>query len=152
MKDVIVYLKNYIEKNLNEKDGGRWEYIIHPVIRDTINSLSENESQIFSVEILNWKEEILYHLADEIIFSENKYIDKDYLYCIIFSKTSNRENGEYLLQNFTAIFEDLDSSKCTLKFLENLKEKVVEISKIPISESDDFNKLYEEKIAEINGK
>ena len=50
----IAYIKKYIEDNLKEKDGGRWEYIIRPEIRDIINDLNEFESEVFSNEILNW--------------------------------------------------------------------------------------------------
>ena len=114
MENRITKLKKFVENNLEEKDGGNWEYLIDPIIKDAISEFNESESQIFSTEILNWSEELLYHLADGIIFSENRFIDQDYLYCMIFSKTTDYENGRYLLQNFTAAFQELDSNKYTL--------------------------------------
>ena len=146
MENRITKLKKFVENNLEEKDGGNWEYLIDPIIKDAISEFNESESQIFSTEILNWSEELLYHLADGIIFSENRFIDQDYLYCMIFSKTTDYENGRYLLQNFTAAFQELDSNKYTLEFMESLREKVIQFSKISIEDSHDFNKLFTEKI------
>ena len=149
MEDDIKYLKSYIDKKLKDKDGGNWEYIYRPEIRYLIDNFNKQESEKFNAEIPNWSEEIKYILADEIIFSENKYLDKDYMYCEIFSKTENAEYGEYLLQNFTSIFKDLDPKKCSIEFVEKLRDKVIQFSKISITESIEFDKLYEEKLAEI---
>lgn len=149
MKDRIANLKKFIENNLEEKDGGHWEYLIDPIIKNAISDFNKKESENFATEFLNWDEKIIFHLADGIILSENEYINKDYLYCIIFSKTSDSENGEYLLENFMAAFQGLDSTKCSLEFLKSLRKKVIEFSKISINESHAFNKLYEEKVTEI---
>lgn len=146
MEKAIKFLKNYIENNLKDEDGGNWEYIYRPEIRDLISDLNQQESEILSVEMLSWDEEIQFVLADEIADSENKYLDKCYLYCAVLSKTTDRENGEYLLENFMAIFNGLDSSKHPVDFLEKLREKVIEFSKAEIDESHIFHKKYTEKL------
>jgi hypothetical protein len=43
----------------------------------------------------------------------------------------------------------LDPKKCSIEFVEKLRDKVIQFSKISITESIEFNKLYVEKLAEI---
>lgn len=122
--DDITYLKKYIERNLKNKDGGHWEYIVRPEIRDVINALNETDSERFSKEIFNWDEKTIYSLADEIIFGDNKYIDQDYLYCCIFLRISDTEKLDYLSQNLFACFNDLNLEKIPLDFFLQMKEKM----------------------------
>ena len=148
--DTISNIKKFIDRNLKDKDGGNWEYLYRPEIRYAIDCLNEIESQIFTKEILNWKEEVQFVLADEILFSKNEYIDKYYLYCVIFSKTTNIENGEYLLQNFIPAFYNLNSGKCSQEFFESIRKKVLLFSSVSFSQEHIFSKLYTEKMEKKN--
>ncbi|MTH17796.1 hypothetical protein [Flavobacterium sp. LC2016-01] len=123
MSDQIASLKKYIESNLDES-GDFWEYIIRHDVIDFISNLDQKDSENFSIEILNWNENILYRLADEILFSKNEYIDKDYLYCFIFLKTYDTEYLDYLSQNLFSCFNDLNLEKIPLDFFLQMKEKI----------------------------
>lgn len=81
MSNEIESLKKYIENNLDES-GSIWELLISPDIIDLISNLNQTDSEKFSIEILNWNENVLYRLADEILFSKNEYIDKDYSFVL----------------------------------------------------------------------
>ncbi|MCD0475623.1 hypothetical protein LPB87_14585 [Flavobacterium sp. EDS] len=144
--DDITYLKKYIERNLNKKDGDHWEYIVRPEIREVINSLNENDSERFSIEILNWDEKTIYPLADEIIFGDNKYIDQDYLYCSIFLKTYDKENLDYLAQNLFNCLDDLNFEKIPLDFFLQIKEKIKYLFQVKNEDEDDFIKKVNEVI------
>lgn len=147
--DDITYLKKYIEQNLDKNNGGHWEYIVRPEIREVINSLNENESKRFSIEILNWDEEIIYHLADEIIFGDNKYINQDYLYCIIFLRINDKEKLDYLSENLFACYNALNCEKISLDFFLQMEEKMKNFYIIKNGEeNDDFIKLLNDVIME----
>lgn len=156
--DDITYLKKYIEQNLDKKDGGHWEYIIRPEIREVINSLNENDSERFSIEILNWDEEIIYHLADEIIFGDNKYIDQDYLYCLIFLKINDKEKLDYLSENLFSCYNALNFEEIPLDFFLQMREKIKTLYRIKNEEEneDDFikplNDIINEKMKTVNNK
>ncbi|MFY0481041.1 hypothetical protein ACI6PS_00435 [Flavobacterium sp. PLA-1-15] len=149
MEESIKSLKNYIEANLKNEDDGSWEYVHRPIIRDIISNLNQTDSELLSVDILNWDEETQFFLVDEITDSKNEYLDKSFLYCSILLKTNNHENGEYLLENFLSMFNALDSSKCSIDFLEKLRAKVIEFSKAEINESHIFHKQYIEKLKNV---
>ncbi|MEN2402491.1 hypothetical protein GKZ90_0022060 [Flavobacterium sp. MC2016-06] len=123
MTDRIINLKNYIKDNL-DKNGGIWEYVINLEIREGISELDESESEIFSIEILTWNETILYHLADGIIFSQNKYIDQDYLYCLIFLKINDKDKLDYLVENLYACYTNLDKETKPLDFFIRMRDKI----------------------------
>ncbi|UTN05375.1 hypothetical protein L0669_05555 [Flavobacterium bizetiae] len=153
--DDITYLKKYIERNLKNKDGGHWEYIVRPEIRDVINALSETDSERFSKEIFNWNEKTIYPLADEIIFGDNKYIDQDYLYCCIFLRTHDKEKLDYLSENLFATFNLINVEKTSLEFFLQMKEKIKNIYSIKDeNENEDFfikplNDIINEKMKMI---
>ncbi|GEM_PF-26293 len=123
MSDEITSLKEYIETNL-ERSSGAFEYVIQPNIRNIVSNLSETDSEKFSIEILNWNEDVLYHLADEILFSNNEYLDKDYIYCSIFLRIKNKENLDFLSQYLYDCYRGLNFEKIPLDFFLQLKEKV----------------------------
>lgn len=94
----IQEIENYISKNEND-DPGSWEYGHTPYLTNVLSGLNENDSKLFSKQVLTWKEYNLYEIADPIIFCSNKYLESDYLYIQIFSKIENIEYLEYLVQN-----------------------------------------------------
>lgn len=121
--DGITSLKKDIENNLGESSG-YWEYVLQPNIRDYISNLNQTDSENFSIEILNWNENLLYRLADEILFSNNEYIDKDYLFCSIYLRTHDIENLDYLSQYIIPCFKNLNFEKVSLEFFLQMKEKM----------------------------
>jgi len=123
MSNEIESLKKYIENNLDES-GSIWELLISPDIIDLISNLNQTDSEKFSIEILNWNENVLYRLADEILFSKNEYIDKDYLFCSIYLRTHDKENLDYLSQYLFNCYNGLNFEKIPLDFFLQLKEKV----------------------------
>ncbi|MDR6760698.1 hypothetical protein J2Y38_000896 [Flavobacterium sp. 2755] len=123
MNDGIEALKKYIENNLGESSGC-WEYVLHPNIRDYISNLNQTDSEKFSIEILNWNEDVLYQLADEMLFSNNEYIDKDYLFCSIYLIINDIENLDYLSQYIIPCFKNLNFEKVSLEFFLQMKEKM----------------------------
>ena len=123
MSNEIASLKNYIETNLCESSS-LWELVLQPDIIDFISNLNQADSEKFSVEILNWNENILYRLADEILFSRNEYIDKDYLFCSIYLRTLNEENLDYLSQYIIPCYKNLNFEKISLDFFLQVKEKI----------------------------
>lgn len=123
MSDEIASLKNYIETNLGESSS-LWELVLQPDIIDFISNLNQADSEKFSVEILNWNENILYRLADEILFSRNEYIDKDYLFCSIYLRTHDKENLDYLSQYIIPCYKNLNFEKISLDFFLQVKEKI----------------------------
>ncbi|WP_431243577.1 hypothetical protein ACQ9BO_02945 [Flavobacterium sp. P21] len=123
MSDKIAGLKKDIESNLGSSSGF-YELVFQPYIRDFISNLNQTDSENFSIEILNWNEDLLYHLADEILFSNNEFLDKNYLYCSIFLRTYDQENLEFLSQYLYDCYDDLNIEKTSLDFFVQLKEKV----------------------------
>ena len=154
-EDDITYLKKYIERNLKNKDGGHWEYIVRPEIRDVINALNETDSERFSTEIFNWDEKTIYPLADEIIFGDNKYIDQDYLYCCIFLKINDKEKLDYLSQNLFACYDGINFEKTPLDFFLKMKEKIKNLYNIKDEEENEdyfikpLNEIINEKMKNI---
>ncbi|WP_427871450.1 hypothetical protein [Flavobacterium sp. MMS24-S5] len=155
MDEDITYLKKYIERNLNKREVGHWEYIVRPEIRDVINVLSETDSERFSKEIFNWDEKTIYPLADEIIFGDNKYIDQDYLYCCIFLKINDKEKLRYLYENLFAAFNLINFEKISLEFFIQMKEKIKNLYNIEDEkENEDYfikplNDIINEKMKNI---
>jgi len=83
-------------------DGGNVEYILRRNIQYLIDNLNESESAFFSTEISNWDELILSELADPILLAgNNMFIDKDYLYCLIFTRQTKYETAYYLDENLS---------------------------------------------------
>lgn len=123
MKYEIADLKKDIENNLG-LSSDYYELVLQPYVRNFIDNLNQTDSEKFSLEILNWNEDVLYHLADEILFSKNEYLDKDYLYCSIFLKTNNNENLDYLTQYLFNCLDDLNFEKIPLDFFLEMKEKM----------------------------
>lgn len=157
MGDEIASLKNYIEVNLDESSS-LWELVIRPDIIDIISSLNQIESKKFSTEILSWNENILYRLADEILFSENECLDKDYLFCSIYLRTHDKENLDYLSQYIIPCYKHLNFEKISLDFFLQVKEKMENfyIIKNGKENIEDFmkelNDVINEKMKKIENK
>lgn len=91
-------IQSYISKN-KEDDPGSWEYGHTPYLTDILSGLNEKDSELFSIEVLNWSEYHMFEMADPIIFCDNNYLENDFLYIQIFSKIKNDEYLEYLVEN-----------------------------------------------------
>ena len=128
-------LKKYIEDNLDKMDSSDGEYIHSPYIEEIINSFTEEESLFFSNEIENWSEEIAYEVADPIIFGKNTFINQDYLYCLIFTKTSRLDESQYLMENLWSCVSALNNEKKSVEFLKKIRTRIIENGHPKIGES-----------------
>jgi len=89
----------------------------------------------------------LFELADPILFGENKYLDRDYLYSLIYLHVTEKNNCEYLLDNLVATILDLKTENCSFEFLNRLKEKLIIDTKLSFRNNDIAIKVIEDKIA-----
>ncbi|TDX86674.1 hypothetical protein [Epilithonimonas xixisoli] len=124
-------INNEFEDFYNEviklaKDSAEhWEYIHSPDFEKWINNFNKIKTENFSKEILNWKEEIHYKIADIILFSDNKYLNINTLYTHLFILTKNKEDSEYLFENLFSCLYHLEDTDKSLELLFKVKEKLL---------------------------
>lgn len=147
MDNKILSLKKYVEESL-EDDCGTQEYFHAPEIECRVGSLNEIESEVFSRVIFDWDNSLIYELANPIIFGNNKYLKKDYLYCKIFSQVDDFESLEYLAENLVACFYCLTPEEYDIELFKKMKFNLLIVLE---KTTDEFwKKKYTELLISLN--
>ena len=92
-------IETYISSHAHVDNPEVWEFVLIPRLTEMINNLNQIETNDFSNTVLNWKDEFQYLIALTIYECDNKYLDSTSLYIKIFSKISDIECLEILIEN-----------------------------------------------------
>ena len=137
-------LRLYLETNKNDDEGDSWIFGHNPRILNFLDTYSVEEYENLKVEIENWNDEILCHLADIIVECSNEIIDGGFIYCKIFTQINDVNNLEYLIENLAA-YVYIIKGNYSNDFYAQLLQKTKKINK-------ELNNSFNFTVEQINEK
>lgn len=125
--DQIAALKAYLEANCDDQEGDSWIFGHGPKITAFLNNLSREEYDRLQAAIGGWSDDILYHLADPMLDTQDGLIDGGYMYCLIFVQVTKLEFLEYLIQNLAAAVWQI-KAPYSPAFLERILKQAIRVN------------------------
>ncbi|MTH14132.1 hypothetical protein [Flavobacterium sp. LC2016-01] len=144
IENKIEALYLYINSNSADQEGDSWYYDHNPKIVSHINSFSKTECEKFVSELWNWKEEIIFDLADPFLNIVNPNLNGSYLYCKLILYVDDIESQEYLVQNIQVV-HNIPIKAQPIDFYLDLAKKILIIN-------EKNNQNYNYAVEEIRSK
>lgn len=118
----------YLESNASDNEGDSWYYDHNLKIVSHINNFTKADCENFTSEIWNWKEEIIFDLADPFLHIVNPNLNGSYLYCKLILHMDDMESQEYLIQNIQVV-HNIPKKTHPIDFYLDLAKKILIINK-----------------------
>lgn len=142
-------IENYILKHIHIDSPEVWEFELTPHVTNLINNLTQTETKDFCNKVLEWDDEFCYLITLSIFDSTNKFLDGTSLYIKIFSKISDIEYLEILVENYIPFIRppyDGTINKIedwNIEQIEKLKQNVLRVMTV---KSNSWNETLKEVV------